>query len=211
VTGARFDGGAISALTLVGTVAGALGALGIGFGLAAAETLARSARAAVVTLGGAAGGGLMGGAAHLAARTILAGVFGRDVPAIAGSVEGAVLGALLGLGYAAATRGLVEGGMAAPQGAARWRAALITGAVSAAGGIALAATGHHLVGTSLDMVAGLFAGSHVGLAPLAGLLGEGTLRPLTQMVVSAFEAFMLGLGVSYGLMRRPRSQPDQPI
>jgi hypothetical protein len=104
----------------------------------------------------------------------------------------------------------VVGGLAAPQGAARWRAALITGAVSAAAGIALAATGHHLVGTSLDMVAGLFAGSHVGLAPLAGLLGEGTLRPLTQMVVSAFEAFMLGLDVSYGLMRRPRSQPDQP-
>jgi DNA-binding winged helix-turn-helix (wHTH) protein len=200
----RFESGLLLTFTLIGTLAGALGATGIGGGLAGAEALARSARALALAAGGAMGGLLAGAFAHHIARTVLAGVFGRDVPDLAGALEGLALGGVLGLGYAVATRHLVEGGMAAPRGPARARAALITGIVTALAGVALTLGGRRLVGTSLDLIAGSFAGSKVGLRPLAEALGEDSLRPVTQMIVSAFEGLMLGIGVSYGLMRRPR-------
>ena len=202
----RFGSGLLLSLTVIGTAAGALGAAGIGGGLACAETLARSARPLALTAGGALGGLLAGALAHQIVRALLAGVFGLELhaPDLAGTVEGLVLGGVLGLGYAAATRHLVEGGMAAPRGRARTRAALITGVVTAVAGIVLTVGGRRLVATSLDLIAGSFTGSRVGLAPLAEALGEDSLRPMTQMIVSAFEALMLGIGVSYGLMKRPR-------
>jgi len=43
----------------------------------------------------------------------------------------------------------------------------------------------------------------VGLAPLARFLGEDSLRPITQAIVSGFEGFMLGVGIAFGLTRRP--------
>jgi DNA-binding winged helix-turn-helix (wHTH) protein len=200
----RFESGLLLSLMVIGTLAGALGAAGIGGGLAFAEALARSARAVALAAGGALGGLIAGAFSHQIAHALLAGVFGRDVPELAGALEGFVLGGVLGLGYAAATRHLVEGGMAAPRGRARTRAALITGVVTAVAGIVLTVGGRRLVATSLDLIAGSFAGSRVGLAPLAEALGEDSLRPITQMIVSAFEALMLGIGVSYGLMKRPR-------
>ncbi len=155
-------------LALVGIVLGGLGASGVAAGLCAAEVLARSwRRTALVTLGGI-GGGLIGGGAHAMAQWTLRGLFGRDLEPIVGSLEGVVLGAATGLGYALATR---DGGagLAAPRGLARWRAALVAGALAAAAGIALALGGGHLGALSLDLMARSFPGSQVGLAPLARL------------------------------------------
>jgi hypothetical protein len=64
----------------------------------------------------------------------------------------------------------------------------------------------HLVSSSLDAMAGVFEGSAVGLAPLARLLGEETLRPVTRTLVGAFEAFLFGCGLAFGLTHRPRPQ-----
>ena len=69
--------------------------------------------------------------------------------------------------------------------------------------MALALAGRHLVGSSLDLMAGTFAGSQVGLDPLARLLGEDSLRPITRTLVSGFEALMFGSGLAFGLTRRP--------
>jgi len=66
------------------------------------------------------------------------------------------------------------------------------------------------VASSLDAIARSFAGSGVGLDRLAGVFGEGQLRPVTRMVVSAFEALMLGLGLTFGLMHRPRARDRGP-
>ena len=191
------------ALAAVGSVAGALGGAGIGAGLAAAEALARSARAAALTLGGAMAGLMTGWLAHHLARTLLGGVFGRDVVALAGGLEGLVVGAAVGAGYAVATRRLLQGGMAAPRGSARWRVALTTGTITALAAMALALVGRHLVGSSLDVMADTFAGSRVGLDPLARLLGEDSLRPITRTLVSGFESLMFGTGLAFGLTRRP--------
>lgn len=190
-------------LALVGGVAGAIGGTGIGFGLAGAEALARSARGAALTAGGAIAGLLIGSLAHQAARSVLAGVFGRDFPEMAGGFEGLVIGAAIGAGYALATRRLSQGGMAAPRGRARWRAALLTGAVTALAAAGLALASRHLVASTLDIIADGFSGSQVGLDALARLLGEESLRPVTRTLVSAFEGLMLGTGVAFGLMRRP--------
>ena len=201
--GSSPDAGATIALAIVGGVTGMAGGAGIGGGLAVAEALARSARSTALVLAGALGGWIAGWLAHHAARAVLLSVFGRNVWGMAGALEGLVLGAVLGLGYATATRTLVAGGMASPRGAARVRVVLVTAAAAAVAGLLLALAGRRLVSTSLDLVAGAFSGSAVGLAPLARFLGEDSLRPITQAIVSAFEGFMLGAGIAFGLTRRP--------
>jgi hypothetical protein len=189
---------------LDGALARAVGGAGVGAGLAAAETLARSARAAALVVAGALSGALTGALAHYLARALLSGLFGRDVATLAGGFEGFCLGGAVGAGYALATRRLPQGGLAAPRGSARWTAALTTGVVAAVAAAALSLAGRHLVGSSLDVMADAFTGSSVGLDPFAQLLGEDSLRPVTRLIVGAFEGLMFGTGLAFGLMRRPR-------
>jgi hypothetical protein len=193
----------VLALALVGAVAGALGAAGVGAGLAMAEALARSARAMALTISGAAAGALAGGLAQLLARAVVSGVFGRDLHSIAGGLEGLVLGAAAGLGYALSTSGLSGGGLASPRGRARWRTAAVTGSTCATAAVLLTLADRHLVASTLDQMASAFDGSDVGLAPLARLLGEQELRPVTRAVVSAFEGLLFGAGLAFGLTHRP--------
>jgi DNA-binding winged helix-turn-helix (wHTH) protein len=193
----------VLALAIVGAVAGALGAGGVGAGLAGAEALARSRRGLALAGCGALGGAVAGVTGRLAARAVLASVFGQDVAGIGGGLEGLVLGAAAGLGYGAATGPLAGGGLATPHGAARLRAALLTGSACAAAGLVLALGGRHLVAASLDALAERFAGSAAGLGPLARLFGEQSLRPLTRTLVSGFEGLLFGIGLAYGLTHRP--------
>jgi hypothetical protein len=81
--------------------------------------------------------------------------------------------------------------------------ALVTGAATACAGLALSLAGRKMVASTLDLVASGFAGSHVGLSPLALFLGGDQLRPVTQTLVSAFEGLTLGASVAFGLTRRP--------
>jgi DNA-binding winged helix-turn-helix (wHTH) protein len=194
----------VVSLALVGAIAGALGAAGVGAGLAAAEALARSGRPLALTVCGAAGGALAGGLAHAITRAVLGAMFGRDVSGIGGWPEGLVLGAAAGLGYALSTSPLPGGGLAGPRGGARARTALTTGAACALAAVVLALVDRPLVAASLDAMAAVFEGSDVGLAPLARLLGEQELRPLTRTLVSAFEGLLFGAGVSFGLTHRPK-------
>jgi DNA-binding winged helix-turn-helix (wHTH) protein len=200
------DPGVIVALAVVGAVAGALGAAGVGAGLASAEVLARSARATGLTICGAIGGALSGAIAQVVTGAVLAGVFGRHVPGIGGWLEGLVLGAAAGLGYARATSLLPGGGLAGPRGAARTRAALTTGLACGIAAILLSLAGGNFVASSLDAMAAAFEGSDVGLAPLARLLGEEDLRPLTRTLISGAEATLFGIGLAFGLTHRPRTR-----
>jgi DNA-binding winged helix-turn-helix (wHTH) protein len=195
----------IVALGLVGLVTGAIGAAGVGAGLAAAEALARSARGLALAMCGAAGGAMVGGLAHLAGRAVLEDLFGRHLASLGGGVEGLALGAAAGIGYAVSTSSMRGGGMATPRGAARGRTALITGLACAVAAVLLTLSGRHLVGSSLDVIATAFEGSNVGLAPLARLLGEEELRPVTRMIVSGYEGLLFGAGLAFGLTHRPRT------
>ncbi len=193
----------MAALAVVGAIAGGLGAAGVGAGLAAAEALARSLRGLALVALGALGGGTVGFAAHLLAQWTVEDLFGGDLSSVTGGLEGLVLGAAAGLGYALSTP-RPEGGMASPHGVPRARAALVTGVCCAAAALALTAAGRPLAGASLNAIARAFQGSHVGLAPVAHLLGERELGPLTRAVLASYEGLLFGVGLVLGLTRRPR-------
>ena len=190
-------------LAVVGAIVGGLGAAGVGAGLAAAEAVARSLRGPALVLAGAAGGGAIGALANVVGRWALEGLFGRELSAVGGGLEGLGLGAAAGFGYALATPRR-EGGMATPRGVERLRTAGVTGLSCAAAAVVITVVGGHLAGTSLNFVARSFQGSQVGLAPLARLLGEPELGPLSRAVIGAYEGALFGFGLALGLTRRPR-------
>ena len=194
----------LGALALVGAAAGGTGACGIGGALAAVEALARSGRGVALPLAGAAAGAATGAVAHLAGWSLVQALFGHGFAGAGGWAEGLAIGASAGAGYALSTSGLRGGGLATPRRGARARAALLAGSCCAAGGLAVALAGGHLVGASLDVLAAGFDGSQVGLGPIARWLGEQDLRPVTRAAVSAFEGLMFGMGLVTGLTRRPR-------
>ncbi len=197
------DNRVLLALPLVGALIGAVGAVGVGAGLAAAEASIRSHRIPILTLSGAAGGGAIGLIAHGLGSLVLEGLFAGDLRPLAGGFEGLVLGAAVGLGYALATP-TSEGGMATPHGPARLAAVAAAAVVAAIAAGLLASGGSYLGAMSLDFMAQSLPGSQVRLDPLARLLGEASPGPLTRLVISSFEGLMFGAGVVFGLTRRPR-------
>ena len=187
------------ALGLVGAVAGALGGLGVGIGLALGEARARRLRPLVLMACGALGGGAIGLVAHSLGRWTIEGLFGRAIPAVGGAVEGLAIGAVVGLVYGLSARPPQGSGLDGP---ARVRAALATGLATATGCVAIALAGATLAGASLNTIARSFQGSQVGLAPLARLLGEPDLGPLTRAALGAWEGLLFGSGVVLGFTRR---------
>jgi len=194
------------ALALVGAAIGGLGAAGVGAGLAVAEALARSWRGAALVMCGALGGGTIGAVSHLLGRWTLEDLFGTPLAAVGGGIEGLVIGAAAGAGYALATPRR-EGGMASPRGARRLGAALVTGSCCALAGIFLAWAGAHPGAVSLDFIARSFQGSLITLTPLARLLGENEVGPVTRTTLSAYEGMLFGAGLTLGLTRRPGARP----
>jgi hypothetical protein len=146
---------------------------------------------------------LIGVAAHGLGRLALKGLFGQDLSPVAGGLEGMLLGAATGFGYALATP-LPMGGMATPRGGARWRAALAAGVSCATVAALLTATGSYLGAMSLDLLAHRFPGSQVSLEPLARLLGEVRPGTVTRVAIGAWEGLMFASGTVLGLTHRPK-------
>ena len=188
-------------LALVGAACGLLGGAGVAAGISAAEALALSARPPALVAGAAVGAATAGGIAQLFARWTLGALFGLTLP-IGGLFEGAVIGLGLGLGYAIATRS-VTSGLAAPRGRARLTVALLTGLGGALGAFALAVAGVPLVGGTVHLLAQASSGSQVLLTPLGRLVGEPEFGPLTRALISVAEGGTFGIGVAFGLVRRP--------
>jgi hypothetical protein len=187
------------ALGLVGAVAGGLGGAGVGLGLAVGEARGRRLRVLVLLACGSLGGGGVGLLAHALGRSTIEGLFGRAIPPVGGAAEGLAIGAVVGLAYALAAHPPQGSGLEAP---ARARAALATGLATATGCVAISLLGATLAGVSLNAIARSFQGSQVGLAPLARLLGEPELGPLTRAVLGAWEGLLFGAGVVLGFTRR---------
>jgi DNA-binding winged helix-turn-helix (wHTH) protein len=193
----------IVALGTVGFAAGAIGAAGIGAGLAAAEVLARSRRRLALTLCGAAAGAATGTLAYLMLRAMLDTFLGFELVNGGGGIEGLVLGAAAGLSYALATPQPPGGGVAAPAGWRRLRVMASVGLGCAVGAIALSVMGLPLVGGYLHAVARAASNGLPLLAPLGRLIGEPGFGPVTQMLLGAFEGAVFGAALAYGLTRRP--------
>jgi DNA-binding winged helix-turn-helix (wHTH) protein len=193
-------------LAAIGAVAGAVGAGGVGAGLAAAEVLARSTRGLALAGSGATAGALVAFAAHAIVRAVLTGLVGaRDID-VPGSLEGLVVGAAVGAGYAFATPQPPGGGVAAPTGRRRASVALITGLATAAAGAALALADRTLVGGLINEIAKSSPDAQLVLAPLGQLIGEPDFGPGTRIIISALECGAFGASVAWGLTIRPRSR-----
>ncbi len=188
----------------MGAVIGGVGAAGVGAGLAAAEALSRLHRSAALLFAGTLAGGVTGWVAVTIGRLTLEEMFGRSLAGVGGTAEGLALGAAAALGYAVATSGLREGGMATPRGAARWRVALVTGLFTALGAGLLVLAGGRMAGASLDRIAAQIPGAGLPLQPLADLLGESAPGRGTYLVQALYEGLLFGTGLGYGLTRRPR-------
>ena len=189
-------------LAVIGAACGALGGGGVGAGLSFAEAIARSQRALVLIAAAAIGGGVVGASFQWLARWGLAALVGLDLE-LGGGVEGLVIGAAAGTGYAIATRN-AEGEMAAPRGGRRLRAALITAAICGLAGLALTIAGYPLVGGTIHAIADAAEGSRATLAPLGRLIGEPDFGPISRGIIAFGEGAIFGLGLAYGLMRRPQ-------
>jgi transcriptional regulator HilA, main transcriptional regulator of SPI1 len=190
------------ALAAIGALAGGIGAAGVGAGLAAAEVLARSRRGMALTLCGAAAGALVALFAHALLQALLEGLVGLRLSYNRGWLDGLVLGAAAGAGYALATRQPPGGGLAAPPGWARLRAAAIVGACCAASAALLALTGRLLVGGLVHDVAQSSRDARLVLAPLGHLIGEPDFGRMTRVLLSAFEGATFGCALTLGLTRR---------
>ncbi len=187
-------------LALIGGACGATGGAGVGAGLSLAEASTRSYRALALMSAAALGGGVVGVAVQLLGRWGLAVLVGLDLD-IGGGLEGIVIGAAAGAGYALATRN-AAGGMAAPRGRRRVRAALITAVICGVAGVALTLAGRPLVGGTIHAIADAANGSRATLAPLGRLIGEPDFGPVSRTILAFGEGGLFGLGLALGLMRR---------
>lgn len=188
-------------LAVIGGACGAVGGAGVGAGLSAAEAIARSQRTLSLVAGGALGGGAAGAVAQLLGRWSLAALVGLHVP-VGGTLEGLVIGAAAGLGYAVATS-RAEGGVAAPRGRRRWGVAVIVAAACGLAALGLSTAARPLVGGTLHLIAQASRGAQVTLAPIAALIGEPDFGPATRALIGTGEAAIFGLGLTLGLTRRP--------
>ena len=194
---------AIVALSTVGFTAGAIGAAGVGAGLAAAEVIARSRRRLALTVCGAAAGAMVGALAILLLRAMLDTFLGLQLTRAGGAVEGLVIGAAAGASYALATPQPPGGGVAAPGGRRRLRVMVAVGLGCAAGAVMLSWMGFPMVGGYVHAVAQATRDRQLLLAPLGRFIGEPGFGPLTRTVLGAFEGGVFGAALAYGLTRRP--------
>jgi DNA-binding winged helix-turn-helix (wHTH) protein len=188
-------------LGLIGGCCGAIGGAGVGAGLSMAEAIARSRRALWLLIGGTVGGGAVGYATEWLARSILLTLVGVRIP-LGGGVEGVVLGAAAGTGYALATPG-AAGGLAAPRGRDRLNTAAVMGCACAMAALALTLGGHALVGGTIHAVAKASAGSQAVLTPIGRLIGEPDFGPWTRTLIGTGEGVLFGFGLALGLTYRP--------
>jgi hypothetical protein len=146
----------------------------------------------------------VGGLADVILGSVLHSLFGISVLHGGGAVDGLVIGAAAGLGYAMATAQPAGGGMAAPHGRARVVAVATVGACCAAAAVALSLAGRPLVGGLVHEVARSSREAELVLAPLGRLIGEPDFGPMTRILLGAFEGASFGCALTWGLTRRPR-------
>ena len=191
-------------LAVIGGACGAIGGAGVGAGLSVAEAVARSMRGVALVAGAALGGALVGSAAQWLARWTLLAIVGVQVE-MGGGIEGLIIGASAGLGYALGTA-RIESGLAAPRGGQRLRAAALTALLCGAGALLLTLWGRPLVGGTLHGIARQASGSKITLTPLAHLIGEPDFGPVSQRLIGTGEGAVFGFGLVLGLTRRPASR-----
>src|SRR5262245_43762787 len=188
---------AVAVLAFISVCSGA----GVGGGWSGAESAVRSLRPVALVAGAAIGGGFVGALVEWISRWSLEALVGLHVD-IGGGLEGVVIGAAAGFGYAATTSG--DGGLAAPRGGRRLRAAIATAVACGLAALLLAVSGRPLVGGTIHAIAHASHGSQVELTPFSRWVGEPDFGPVSRALIGTGEGALFGLGLALGLTRRPR-------
>jgi DNA-binding winged helix-turn-helix (wHTH) protein len=175
-------------LVSMGTFIGTIGAFGVSFGMVTASYVAYRHSRWWPVVGGAAGGAAIGGIFKLLGIDILRALFGQNPDGIAGSLEGALIGAGVSMGAVAI------GEITAANHP--WRKVLASSLGAMCAGIALTVIGGNLFSGSLEIVARSFADSQIKLDPLAPLFGEVHFGKTTQIIFGAIEGLLFGFGVA---------------
>jgi DNA-binding winged helix-turn-helix (wHTH) protein len=191
------------ALAAIGALAGSVGAGGIAAGLAAAEVLARAHRGVALVMFGALFGSATAGVADLILRALLDSLFGLHLFHANSAIDGLVIGAAAGVGYALTTSQPPGGGIAGPRGRRRLTTVIVVGICCAAGAVALAWAGRPLIGGLIHDVARASRDAQLVLAPLGRLIGEPDFGPVSRVLLSAFEGGIFGCSLAWGFTRRP--------
>jgi len=186
-------------LSTLGFFIGALGGLGVSFGMIAAAHIAYRHSKWWSVVGGAAGGAAVGGSTKLLGVDTVRALFGQSPTGITGAFEGAVIGACLSLGVVLMS--------ALFRRSRPWHRVLAAGIGSLCAGVLLTAIGGNLFSASLEIVAKLFANSQIRMDPLAPLFGEMHFGETTQIVMGALEGLLFGTGVATGI--EVASRPDR--
>jgi DNA-binding winged helix-turn-helix (wHTH) protein len=176
----------IPVLAAIGGGCGALGGAGVGAGISVGEASTRSKRHLAIIVGAALGGTVAGGMAQWLARWSLAALLGLSIP-IGGALEGLVLGAAAGIGYA----------MGRSSRATRALTAVLCGVAACA----LTVAGRALVGGTLHLIARASSGAQITLTPLGRLIGEPDFGPMSQALLGTAEGAVFGLGLALALTR----------
>ena len=171
-------------------VIGLVGGLGVAFGTAT-HVFSREQRWFWPILGGAIGGNVVGAMVHLLGLDTFNLLFGQSPGYMTGALEGAILGAAVGLGYVIASR----------QKQLRVGASLAA-LCGAGAGVVIVLAGLHLMGGSLDLLARHFPDSQLRLG---GLFGESGFGAVSRTVTAALEgALFAGSVVCAMLLAKAR-------
>ncbi len=193
--GALGSASIVLVMMALASLLGILGGFGVSLGLATARVLVPSNR--FWQVGGAAVGGMViGTMAKLLGVDAFNLLLGRTPAGITGGLEGAVLGAAVGLG-------LLLGAPPKP-----W--APVLGAALSAGvaGVVIPLAGGRLLGGNLQLVAESFSTSRLELDALGRFFGELDFGLATQVVLGGAEGLLFGAGLASALVwYRSRSDP----
>lgn len=185
-------GSIVLVLTAISVAVGLLGALGVSFGIAAAQL--RSAAWHWSVAGGALGGFVTGGVTKLLGIDAFNLLLGQAPSQITGAFEGAVIGGAVGLS-------VWIGGCNSQHRV--WPAALI-GSVA---GIAITGFGGRLLGGSLDQLAIIFPQSRLRLNQIGAVFGEDSFGPVSQIVTGALEGGLFAVCVAAAILLARRQLP----
>jgi DNA-binding winged helix-turn-helix (wHTH) protein len=156
-----------------------MGGAGVSFGITGAGRFGPRSIA-----GGALGGLIVGAVVKLLGVDAFSLLIGRSPGDITGPMEGAIIGAFVGLGAWLASRM-----KSIRQGAA------LAGLCGAAAGVVIPLLGGRLMAGSLDLLAHSMPGSRLRLDHLGSLFGESGFGPVTRSVSGALEGALFAIGV----------------
>ena len=172
---------ALFVLLAINMIVGLVAGIGVGTGLAAAE-FASGNRWQWVTLGGAIGGLMTGGAAKLVGLDAFALLLGQSPGDMTGAPEGLILGAAVGLAaWAARDHALSLA-----------RSAAVGGLIAGLAGVAISLSGGTFLGGSLDFLLRRFPESRFRLDAIGALFGESGFGATSRAVTSGIECLLFG-------------------